>query len=67
MFNYKRGKLNHRALAIHYKAMYKGVKTGSAASQSESPHKINYGCVHPPILHLDTEICSSTYELWKVQ
>ena len=67
VFQTEYGWPNPIGLAMHYKAMYKGVKTGISLSQSKSTHKINYGCVQPPILHLDTELCSYIYELWKIQ
>ena len=63
VFKEDKGKPDYKVLAIHYKAMYKADKTVNTAGQTKTPHKINYCHVHPPILHLDTELRSSTFEI----
>ena len=68
VFTTEKNKPDYKACAIHYRAKYKAKsKSGNTAAPTKAPHKINYGHVHPPILHLDTELRSSLYELWKVQ
>ena len=34
---------------------------------AKTGHKINYGRVHPPTLHLESELKSCTFEIWKKQ
>ena len=52
-----------------YKAMYIHVLAKLEAQEEltkPKTHKMNYGHVPPPILNLDNELRSTTYQLWKI-
>ena len=61
----KTGKPDYKSYFVHWRAKYKA--RDKAAASTKTTHKINYGRVHPPTLHLDPELRSSMYELWKSQ
>ena len=65
VFTDQKGKHDYKAYAVHWRAKYKSKE--KAAASAKTTHKINYGRVHPPTLHLDLELRSSIYELWKTQ
>ena len=56
------GNPDYKALLIHFKA-----QAQQAQTQLSKPttHKMNYGRVPPPILNLDNELKSTTYQMWK--
>ena len=65
VFRNEKGERDYKAYAVHWRAKYKA--KGKAAASAKTTHKINYGRVHPPTLHLEQELRSCTYELWKNQ
>ena len=50
---------------IHWRAKYKERAKQKDGATAKAGHKINYGRVHPPTLHLEQELRSCTYEIWK--
>ena len=65
VFTDEKGKHDYKEYAVYQRAKYKA--KGKAAASAKTTHKINYGRVHPSSLHLDPELRSSIYELWKTQ
>ena len=57
----KTGKPDYKSYFVHWRAKYKA--RDKAAASTKATQKVNYGCVHPPTLHLDPELRSSMYEL----
>ena len=52
---------------IHWRAKYKERARHKDSATTKTGHKINYGHVHPPTLHLEQELRSCTFEIWKKQ
>ena len=62
LFKDENGHHDWKAMIIHVLTKLK------AQEELTKPktHKMNYGHVPPPILNLDNELRSTTYQLWKI-
>merc|ERR1712240_278092 len=52
---------------IYWIAKYKERAKHKDSSTAKTGHKINYGHVHPPTLHLEQELRSCTFVIWEKQ
>ena len=57
----------YKAYMVHWRAKYLKRAKQKESVPAKAAHKINYGRVHPSMLHLEQELRSCTYEIWKKQ
>ena len=67
IFEDEQGERDYKAYMIHWRAKYKERARYKHSATTKTGHKINYGRVHSPTLHLEQELCSCTFEIWKKQ
>ena len=65
IFEDEQGQKDYKACMIHWRAKYKERARHKDSATTKTGHKINYGRVHPPTLHLEQELRSCTFEIWK--
>ena len=65
IFEDSQGQKDFKACMIYWMAKYKERAKQKDNSTAKTGHKINYGRVHPPTLHLESELHSCTFEIWK--
>ena len=65
IFEDEQGERDYKACMIHWRAKYKERARHKDSAIAKTSHKINYGRVHPPTLHLEQELGSCTFEIWK--
>ena len=67
IFEDEQGQKDYKAYMIYWMAKYKERAKHKDNSTAKTGHKINYGRVHPTTLHLEQELRSCTFEIWKKQ
>ena len=65
IFEDDQGERDYKACMIHWRAKYKERSKQKDSIIAKAGNKINYSRVHPPTLHLEQELCSCTYHIWK--
>ena len=63
IFEDSQGQKDFKACMIYWMAKYKERAKQKDNSSAKTGHKINYGRVHPPTLHLESELKSCTFEI----
>ena len=63
IFEDSQGQKDFKACMIYWMAKYKERAKQKDNSSAKTGHKINYGRVHPPTLHLESELRSCTFEI----
>merc|ERR1711895_309191 len=67
VFEDSEGQKDFKVCMIYWMARYKEKSKQKDNPTAKTGHKINYGRVHPPTLHLESELRSFTFEIWKKQ
>ena len=63
IFEDEEGNKDYKAYMIYWMAKYKERTKHKENSTTKAGHKINYGCVQPPTLHLEQELRFCTFEI----
>ena len=65
IFEDEQGQKDYKAYMIYWMANYKERANHKDSSTAKTMHKIHYSSVHPPTLHLEQELRSCIFEIWK--